>query len=221
MQRARGQPAADDRALVLAEQPLDALQRDRIDVPGVARDVVDLLHAAVVGRMEAVVHARGQAQRHVLAAAVVAHQLGVAAADPPAGTESPSPAAPIRPATCPQAPTIASQGLTSTAGIGVDRPRAVLELAREAVVQALERVVLRFAQIQIGEQPPQARCRRAHTQGCSIRLSQPMKLREPAARNAVGQQEIDVFLLHDPLDQGARSHLNVIRLQYSARRGIP
>ena len=36
------------RALVLAVDLLDALQRARIDVPGIARDVRDLIHAAIV-----------------------------------------------------------------------------------------------------------------------------------------------------------------------------
>ena len=59
-----------DGALVLAEQLLDALERDRVDVPGVAGDVGHLLDAAVMRRVEAVIHARGQPQRDVAAVAV-------------------------------------------------------------------------------------------------------------------------------------------------------
>ena len=69
---------ADHRALVLAEQPLDPLERDRIDVPGVAGNVGDLIDAAVVRRVEAVVHARGQPQGHVAAVAVGLDQVAVA-----------------------------------------------------------------------------------------------------------------------------------------------
>ena len=58
------------RALVLAEQALDALERDRIDVPGIAGDVDDLLDPAIVRRVEAVIHARRQPQRDVTAVAV-------------------------------------------------------------------------------------------------------------------------------------------------------
>jgi hypothetical protein len=36
------------------------------------------------------------------------------------------------------------------------------------------------------------------------------------ARNAVGEQKIDVFLLYGARDEGFRGHLSVIRLQYSA-----
>ncbi len=52
------EPAADDRALVLAEQILDSLQRNRIHVPRVAGDIGHLLDRAVMRRVEAVVHAR-------------------------------------------------------------------------------------------------------------------------------------------------------------------
>ena len=62
-QRVAGfQPCADHRALVLAEQPLDPLQRDRIDVPGVAMDQRDPLDMRVMRRVEAVIHARRQPQ---------------------------------------------------------------------------------------------------------------------------------------------------------------
>ncbi len=44
-------------ALILAEQLLDAFERDRIDVPGVARNVGHLLDAAVMRRMKTMVHA--------------------------------------------------------------------------------------------------------------------------------------------------------------------
>ena len=66
------------RAFVLAEQLFDPAQRDRIDVPGVAGNVGHLLDAAIMRRVEAVVHARGQPQRDVAAVAVGLDQVGVA-----------------------------------------------------------------------------------------------------------------------------------------------
>ena len=42
------QPSLDHRALVLAEQPLDPLQRDRIDVPGVPGNVSDPFDAQIM-----------------------------------------------------------------------------------------------------------------------------------------------------------------------------
>ena len=73
-----GQLRLQHRALVLAEQLLDALERDRIDVPGIAGDVGHLLDAAVVRRVEAVVHAGRQAQRDVAAVAIGVHEVGIA-----------------------------------------------------------------------------------------------------------------------------------------------
>ena len=69
---------SDHRALVLAEQPLDPLQRDRIDVPGVAMDEGHLLDPAVMRRVEAVIHARRQPQRDEAAVAVLLDQRGIA-----------------------------------------------------------------------------------------------------------------------------------------------
>ena len=66
------------RAFVLAEQLFDPPERDRIDVPGVAGDVGHLLDAAIMRRVEAVVHARGQPQRDVAAVAVGLDQVGIA-----------------------------------------------------------------------------------------------------------------------------------------------
>ena len=68
----------DHRALVLAEQLLDPLQRDRIDVPGIAGDEGDLLDPAVMRRVEAVIHARGQPQRDEAAVAMRLDQRGIA-----------------------------------------------------------------------------------------------------------------------------------------------
>ena len=57
---ARHQPGLDHRAFVLAEQFFDALQGDRIHVPGIAGDVSYLRHTAVIRSMEAMIHARCQ-----------------------------------------------------------------------------------------------------------------------------------------------------------------
>ena len=66
---APGKTHVQHRALVLAEQPLDALQRDRVHVPGVARDVSDALDPPVMRRVEAMIHAGGEPQRHKCAIA--------------------------------------------------------------------------------------------------------------------------------------------------------
>ena len=71
-------PRAHHRALVLAEQALDPLQRDRIDVPDIAMDERHPLDRGVIGRVEAVIHARRQPQRDEAAVAVLLHQRGIA-----------------------------------------------------------------------------------------------------------------------------------------------
>jgi hypothetical protein len=45
--------------------------------------------------------------------------------------------------------------------------------------------------------------------------------RQPTPWNAIGQQEVQVLVLDHPVYHGAHRHRNVIRLQYSAARGIP
>ena len=70
----------------------------------------------------------------------------------------------------------------------------------------LKRVCSRLAEVEIGEQAPQEDAGRAQPR--LLDPAQPThELRQPAPRNAVGQQEIDVFLLNDAIDQGAGSHL--------------
>ncbi len=108
------------------------------------------------------------------------------------------------PSTAPHAPTIASQGLASIAGIGIDRPRAGLQLADEAVVQAGEVRFLRLVQAQVGEQPPDRDRKVAHQ-----RLLDPAEPAHEAgqqlARNAVGEQEIEVLLLQRSRRTAART----------------
>ena len=122
------EPCPQQRAFVLAEQLFDPAQRDRIDVPGVAGDVGHLIDAAIMRRVEAVVHARGQPQRHVAAIAVGLDQVGIAqqllervgksldlieigAGDRAAGADD------------------GVAGADQDVGAAIDRARAVLELA--------------------------------------------------------------------------------------------
>ena len=162
------------------------------------------------------IHARSEAQRRELTAPVVLHQLVVGQEvlerirkslrlkyrplfDPPAG---------------------ADQGIAGTreqGGIGLDRSRAILQPPREAVVQTPEPGLSRLAQIEVGEQPPQGDAGGAQP-GLLDAADPPHELRRPAARNAVGEQEIEVFLLREAADHGAHGHLSVTLLQYSSRR---
>ncbi len=57
--------------------------------------------------------------------------------------------------------------------------------------------LLRLAQVEVGEEAPDARSTASRTSGCSIWLNQPMNRVAQPARNAVGQQEVEVLLLTD------------------------
>ena len=207
----RGQPAANHGALVPAKEPLDPLKRDGIDVPGVPRDVIHLFHPAVVRRVKAVVHARGQPQGRVPAVAVVADQFVVAqkvvqGIRKPLGLHDPALHHVAEGADQPVA------GAGQHFRVGVDGPRAVLELAREAIAQALEARLLRLAEIEIREQAPHPDARGADQR--VLDAAQPAHEQgEAAPRDAVGQQEVQPLLLGDPVHPRARSHLNVIRFK--------
>ena len=67
------------------------LERDRIDVPGIAGDVVDLGHVTVLRRVESVIHARGQAKRDVGAVTVTLRERGDRRPDRQVCSRNPSP----------------------------------------------------------------------------------------------------------------------------------
>src|SRR5262245_55313042 len=67
-----------DRALIPAEELLDSLQRDGIDVPGISRNVSHATDSGVAGRVKAVVHASAKTQSDELPSAVSCHESVVA-----------------------------------------------------------------------------------------------------------------------------------------------
>ena len=67
----------DDHALVAAVEARHTRQRRRVHVPGVARDVTHRRHAAVIRRVEPVVHRRGEPDRDVVAIAAARREVGV------------------------------------------------------------------------------------------------------------------------------------------------
>src|SRR5215467_7955737 len=72
-----GQLECKDGPLVPAVQAFDAPKGDRVDVPGVARDVGDVIDFAVRGRMKPMVHAGSEPQSGVAAAAVPFDEKGI------------------------------------------------------------------------------------------------------------------------------------------------
>jgi hypothetical protein len=150
-------PAGGKRQRMIARSFLQNKRSTRLSavyIPGVARDVVHLFHAAIVRRMKAVIHARGESQRRELAVAIVAREFRIAEK--------------IRQGIC-EALGLQHRALVhltagthqcvagtrQKAGIHLDRPRSVRKFAREAVVQAGEAGFLCVRQIEVGEHPPQ------------------------------------------------------------------
>src|SRR5262249_11029549 len=84
-------------------------------------------------------------------------------------------------------------GADEDLGVAIDRARSVLELADEAIVQAAKVLLLGLAQIQVAEKTPEP-----DRQVAQQRLLDPAEpTHEPrgqAARNSVGQQEVEVLL---------------------------
>src|SRR5215467_8259135 len=203
-------------AFVFAKQFLDPSQRDRIDVPCVAGDVGHLLHPAIMRRMESVVHAGGQSQRHVPAIAVlfdktaVTHQIVQRvrkALDLMHGGLS------DRAAGADDGVTRAYENLRAR----VDRPFAVLEFADEAVVHASEMRFFRFAEVQIRKKAPQ--CNGQIANEWLLDLAEPAdELRGQSARNTVGQQKVQILLREQPQNLRSHRHNTVISLTYSLFR---
>src|SRR5690348_10990763 len=80
--------------------------------------------------------------------------------------------------------------------VHVDRPRAVFQLAREAVVHALELALLRLAQVEVAEDSPEREQDRANDH--VLALAQPAdEDRGVATRDAIRQQEVELLLLCD------------------------
>ena len=87
----------------------------------------------------------------------------------------------------------------------VDRTRAVLELADEAIVQACEFGLFRLAEIEVREQPPD-RDRDIADQRLLDAAEPADELSRQPPRNAVGEQEINVLLLENSKDLSPHCH---------------
>src|SRR5215831_753796 len=71
------QHRAYDNALILTVKAFNTSKRDWIDVPGIAPDVRDLLHEAIVRSMKAVIHSGGQSQGNVASTPIEVRELGI------------------------------------------------------------------------------------------------------------------------------------------------
>ena len=90
----------------------------------------------------------------------------------------------------------------------VDRTRAVLQFASEAIVHAAKMRLLRFAQVEVRENPPRADREIAHQR--LLDLAEPSyELCRQTARNPIREQEIDVLLLEHTENLGTHRHGSV------------
>ena len=87
----------------------------------------------------------------------------------------------------------------------IDRARTLLEFAGEAIVHAAEMGLFRLPQIEVGKQPPHPDREVAHQR--LFDAAEPAdEPRSESARDAVGQEEIDVLLLEQAQQLGADRH---------------
>ena len=195
-----GQAHPHHGALILAEQRLDPAQRDGVHVPGVARDGGDPLHRAAFGAVEAMVHVRSESQGDEAAILEIGSGLGTAekiadrirkpfrleglhALDRPEGADQ----------------TVA--GAHQDAGIRIHRAYPRLQFPGEAFLEARKALVLRFAEVEVGEQAPQS-----DGDPCEQRVADAAqtshRVGEQGSGNPVGQEEIQILLQQQAVPEG-------------------
>ena len=100
---------------------------------------------------------------------------------------------------------MASQGLVSTAGSASTGRAPALSSRVKQSCRLSKRCCLRVAQVEVGEQAPHRDRQRAPASGLRMRLNQPIKRVSGDARHAVGEQEVQVFLLDEAPQRRAYS----------------
>ena len=96
-------------------------------------------------------------------------------------------------------------GADKDIGTGVDRARTILQFAREAIVHAAELRPLRLPQVEAGKLPPNPDRKVADDR--LFDAAEPAdELSREAARNAVGQEEIDILLFDQAHQLGTDRH---------------
>ena len=167
-------------------------QRDRIDVPDVAMKRRVTSRSRHARRVEAVIHARRQPQRHVSAVAMLVDE-----ARSPAGQQRIGRTLDLKQLVSsirPWAPTMPSKGWRRI-GLGSDRARTGLQRAREAIVQALETRLRRFLEPKIaGEQSPKPE-RESADEPILDAAETSHQQRRGAARQAIRDKEVDALVL--------------------------
>ena len=160
--------------------------------------------------METVVHTGSQAQRDVTAITIMLNQRRVAE-QVKQGVGETFGLKHLNAGNCAAGTDDAITGAAHYVGVGVDRACTVLQLASEAVVQAAEFGFARVRQIKVGKHFPGGN--RQVTNQRLFELAEPAhEASQQLARNAVGEQKIEVFLEDYAGDEFAYRHGFVIWL---------
>jgi hypothetical protein len=204
---AQGGP--DKGALVLAKQFFHPFERNRIDVPCIAREVANTVHGAGEGRVETVVHARREAQGHKAAVAPVVNVFfctqqvfqGVRKAF---GLKS------SRSFNAAMGPHDGIHRTGHRTRVGLNGPCAIFQLAGKAGMHAFELGLSGLGQVQVREILPDADGGVLHPR--YFYLAEPAhEARQRHTRQTVGQQKVDVFLIQDVVQLLAEFHASFSR----------
>ena len=159
-------------------------------------------HYAVMGRVKAMIHRRGQAQRYEAPVAVLGRALRI----------SKQIGEPVRRALDLQGHAVLHRTLRPHDRVArtdepafrwIDHTRAGAEVAREAVVQAAEVRRLRIGQIEIGEQPPDSDGGSADQR--IFDAAEPAhESRRQSPRNAIRQEKVNILLCGNTQKRGAQ-----------------
>ena len=168
-----------------------------------------LFDPAIMRRVKSVIHARGQPQRDELPVAVLLSQRRIAeqvrqrigrALD----------LVEFVVANSSERADNAIRRADHDRRIGIGRPQAGTKLAGETVVHALEFALPGFRKVELGEQPPACDRQVAHER--IFDLAEPAhEAGQRGARDTIGQEEIEIFLLCEGGDESFHCHEFVSR----------
>ena len=197
---------ADESTFVFAKQFFNAFEGNGVHVPGVTREVVNLVHRAVMGGVEPVVHAgrKSQCDKVSIAPGIqiffftqqvferVRKPLGLKYLGSFNGAVG------------------SHNGIYRTAQgvfVVIDAARSVLELSRETVMHAGEVLLFCIAKVEITKEFPDGN-RSPRDPRVFDFAEAPHPLGEPATWQSVGQQEVQVFLGQQVVNEFFHCHVS-------------
>ena len=194
----------NDCSFVLAIQSLDPFEGDGVDVPRVAGHVNHFVDSQC-GRVESMMHTRGQPQGNEVAIAIGCHRLRVVQQILQRVRESlglNQLCAPDRSRRADNRVARADEHIRRS----VDRARSIFQLANEAVVEAGKMSLPGLLQVQVPGKHLPRRYRKTSNERM-LDLAEPAhEQRRETAGNPVGQQKVDVLLLERLGEPGETFH---------------